>query len=257
MLQFCLVIVALGASSARASTAGTDITDMWWSPGETGWGVNVVLQRDVAFLTFFVYDANGNPVWYTSDVHLATDGTSVWSGNLFATVGPWFGGPYAAGNLHVRQAGTATFTLVALNQATLTYTADGVTVTKTLERQTWTSEDYTGNYLGGYSVVDQNCAQAFQNGVEEAGGVMSVSQNGSAFAVTSTTSRATCSYGGTYTQTGKLGQVVGNYSCTDGVQGSFAFLEMTPTVSGFTARIQGQNQFCDFAGTFGGVLRAP
>jgi hypothetical protein len=32
--------------------------------------VNVILQKDVGYIAFFVYDSARNPVWYTSDVHL-------------------------------------------------------------------------------------------------------------------------------------------------------------------------------------------
>jgi len=255
-LQCCVVVLALAVSGVRASTSSSEITDMWWSPGESGWGVNVVLQRDVAFLTFFVYDTMGNPVWYTSNAQLATDGSTVWNGLLYATSGPWFGGPFAAGNVHVRQAGTVSFAIAQLDQATLTYTVDGVPVSKIVERQTWTNEDYSGEYLGGYSITDSNCTQANLNGLEEAGGSLSVAQNGSAITVTATLSQGTCTFSGTYAQTGKLGQVTGNYTCTSGVKGEFALIEMTPTISGFSGRLVGQNQFCQFAGTLGGIRRA-
>ena len=36
LLSFCLV--------AKASTYSTEITDMWWNPSESGWGVNVILR---------------------------------------------------------------------------------------------------------------------------------------------------------------------------------------------------------------------
>jgi hypothetical protein len=257
IVQSFLVFLALAVATARASTVSSEITDMWWAPGESGWGVNVVLQRDVAFLTFFVYDTMGNPVWYTSDAHLATDGTAVWTGKLYATNGPWFGGPFPAGNVRVRTVGTVSFALSQLDQATLTYTVDGVTVGKAVQRQTWTNENLTGEYLGGYSVMNSGCTQANLNGAEEIGGLVSVTQNGSAISLKATAPLGTCTYGGTYTQTGKLGQVTGTYSCTTGVQGSFALTEVTPTISGFTARIGGSNQFCQFAGTLGGILRAP
>jgi hypothetical protein len=256
MLQCFVVSIALAVGTAQASTSSSEITDMWWNPGESGWGLNVILQRDVAFLTFFVYDTTGNPTWFTSDAHLATNGQPVWSGNLYATSGPWFGGPFSAGNVHVRTVGTATFTIVSLNQATLTYTVDGVAVTKTLERQTWTSEDYSGEYLGGYSVTNSGCNPINLNGVEENGGSLSVRQNGTAIVLTATTAAATCTYNGTYVQMGKLGQVTGSYSCNNGVQGQFALVELTPTISGFTGRYVGQNQYCQFSGYLGGVRRS-
>jgi hypothetical protein len=251
-LAFCIV---LGMGSACASTDSSEITDMWWNPGESGWGVNVILQRDVAFLTFFVYDRAGNPVWYTSPARRTT-GDAAWTGPLYATNGPWFGGPFPAGNVGVRQAGTVTFAIASLDQATLAYTVDGVAVTKLVQRQTWTSEDYSGEYLGGYSVDNANCNPITRNGIEEAGGTLSVRQNGSAITVTAATTLWTCTYNGTYSQTGKLGEVTGSYACNNGVQGSFDLVEMTPTISGFTGRITGQNQFCQFSGSFGGLRRA-
>ena len=256
MLQCLVVCMALAGGVAKASTSSSEITDMWWNPGESGWGLNVILQRDVAFLTFFVYDTTGSPMWFTSDAHLATDGSAVWSGQLYATTGPWFGGPFNAGNVRVRIVGTATFTLLSLNQATLTYTVDTVTVTKTLERQTWTSEDYSGEYLGGYSVANTNCNPINLNGTQEDGGFVSVRQNGVAITITTTTAVTTCTYNGSYEQMGKLGQVTGSYSCNNAVSGSFQMFDMTPMLSGFTGRFVGQNQYCRFSGYFGGVRRS-
>lgn len=255
MLQLLAVVVGLSFSIVQASTSTSEITDMWWNPAESGWGVNVILQNDVAFLTFFVYDTTGNPVWYTAAAPFSSS-SFAWTGNLVATKGPWFGGPFPPAAVVARKAGTVTFAVAGLNQATLTYTVDGVTVTKTVQRQTWANEDYTGEYLGGYSVNDTNCNPASANGIEEAGGVLSVVQSGTAISVTAATSLATCTYTGTYGQTGKLGQVSGNYSCTNGVQGAFALAEMTPTISGFTGRIVGQNQFCQFSGYLGGIRRS-
>ncbi|HXU22998.1 MAG TPA: hypothetical protein VN697_03100, partial [Tepidiformaceae bacterium] len=143
-----------------------------------------------------------------------------------------------------------------LNQATLTYTVDNVTVTKTLERQTWTSEDYSGEYLGGYSVANSNCNPINLNGTQEDGGFLSVQQNGVHITITTTTAATTCTYNGTYTQTGKLGLVNGSYSCTNAVAGSFQLFDMTPMLSGFTGRFAGQNNHCQFSGYFGGVRRS-
>ena len=253
MLQIAVVVVGIACAPAYASTATSEVTDMWWNPAEPGWGVNVTLQSDVAFLTFFVYDSNRNPVWYTAAAHFSP-ATSGWTGDLIATKGAWFGGAYS--NYTARKAGTVTFAVSQLNQATLTYTVDGVTVSKAVQRQTWANENFTGDYLGGYSVNNTNCSGAVQNGVEEAGGLVTVVHNGSAIAMTAATALSTCTYSGTYTQTGKLGRVSGNYTCSNEIQGGFAMAELTPTVSGFTGRLVGQNQFCQFSGQFGGVRRS-
>ena len=81
--------------------------------------MNLIQQHDVAFLTFFIYDANRNPVWYSSDIH--DQGNLTWTGALYATNGPYFGGPFAANTVSRRQAGTARFALTGLDQGTLTW----------------------------------------------------------------------------------------------------------------------------------------
>lgn len=251
--RFLFLASLVTMTHAWASTSTSEITDMWWNPAESGWGVNLVLQNNVAFLTFFIYDANRNPVWYTSDIHY--QGNFVWTGTLYATNGPWFGGPFPSSTVAQRQAGTARFALVSLNQATLTYTVDGVSVSKSLQRQTWTNENYAGNYAGGFSIRATACNPSYLNGLQEQVGLISISQNGANFTATLTATSA-CSFAGSYSQAGKLGEVVGNYSCNDGTQGSFDLFELTPTISGFTGRVVGRNQYCQWSGYLGGIVRA-
>lgn len=253
----CAIVLLCCIGAAFASTDSTEITDMWWNPDESGWGVNVILQKNVAFLTFFVYDAARNPVWYTAAAYRTDQATFVWTGSLYATNGPWFGGPFPPANVQARQAGTTTFTVANdnLDQGTLTYTIDGVTVTKAVQRQTWADENFTGTYAGGFSVRSSNCNPSSLNGVHEQVGQMSVSQNGTSFAAT-ISAGISCSYVGTYDQVGKLGHVIGNYTCSDGTHGTFAAGDLTPTVNGFNGHIVGQDQFCQWSGKVGGIYHA-
>ena len=237
--------------SAHASTNSSEISDLWYAPGEDGWGLNIVLQNNVAFATFYVYDTSRNPVWFTAV--LGYSAGPVFSGNLFADRGPWYGGPYTPPSTE-RQAGTATFTLNDLYHATLTYTVDGVTVTKALQRLTWTYENLTGVYIMGTSTRATNCNPVSLNGLSESTDELLVSQIGTTVAMRTLTDG--CLYNGTYSQNGKLGAVSGNYSCPDGETGTFSILELTPTVNGFTGRISGANQFCQFSGYIGGIVRA-
>jgi hypothetical protein len=61
---FILWPISIGATALTS-----DISDMWWNPAESGWFANIILQSAIAFMTFFVYDAHQNPVWYTYDIH--------------------------------------------------------------------------------------------------------------------------------------------------------------------------------------------
>jgi hypothetical protein len=253
-------LVALSMSFStwtRASTWTSEITDMWWNPAESGWGLNVVLQADVAFATFFIYDAARNPVWYTAPLNLEHN-ELVWSGNLYATKGPWFGGPFDPATVLVRPAGTARLQMLDLGRIAFSYSVDGVTVSKTLERQTWATEDYSGTYAGGYSIRASGCSPSSLNGITEVAGYLSVSHSGSTVSMASTSSLGSCNFSGAYAQYGKLGTVAGNYTCSSGERGTFQMYEMTPTISGFTGRVDGANQYCArWSGYVGGISRAP
>jgi hypothetical protein len=250
-----LVSAGLHSQPAAASTYTSEISDMWWNPAESGWGVNIVLQNNVAFATFFIYDGQRNPVWYTAQLTYASNLT--WTGPLFATTGPWFAGPFVASTVTARQAGTATFRLQYLDQASFTYSIDGMSVTKSLQRQTWTNENYSGTYAGGYSVRTSGCNPSYFNGVTDAAGYLTVTHSNASFSMLSNSNLGTCTFSGIYRQTGKLGEVDGSYSCSSGERGTFSMFEMTPTISGFTARVQGTNQYCaQWSGYAGGILRA-
>lgn len=256
-----LAAFGVWTSVAQASTATSDITDMWWIPSESGWGVNIIEQNDVAFATFFVFDAQKIPMWYTSALFyqgIGSNGSLVWSGDLIAATGPWFGGPFPPSSVTRRKAGSVTFTLVDLNDAILQYSVDGVVVTKAVQRYAWTLENYTGSYLGGYSVRFSNCNPSSLNGVVDFGGAMSVTQNGSAVMMSVATDTGdACTFNGTYSQAGKYGQVDGTYACGDGTSGTFSAYEMTPTINGFMASVSGKSQFCQWSGSLGGITLAP
>jgi hypothetical protein len=248
-------LFAIFCSIAQASSSSSDITDMWWNPAESGWGVNIVLQNDVAFMTFFVYDTTQSPIWYTSDAR-RQNGTLTWIGNLYATRGPWLGGPFRPSDVTVRPVGTVSFMLSTLNQATLTYVVDGTTVTKLVQRQTWASEIYAGRYAGGYSIRRSACNPSSLNGVDEQVGTLGVTQGpGPNIRFDLANATDSCAFTGTYTQTGKLGQLQGSYNCASGIAGQFNAWEMTPTINGFTARVTGRDQYCQWSGYFGGIRR--
>lgn len=249
------------AISAQASSYISEISDLWYAPGEDGWGLNIVLQNNVAFATFYVYDVNRNPVWFTAVLTYSPG--FVFTGKLFADRGPWYGGPYNSATVTEREAGTATFTMPTLNHATLTYTIDGVTVTKSLQRLTFTNENFSGTYVGGFSIRSTGCTPSTPsdlNGILEFAGPMTVTHAGTTFHLhidAGSSPSLACTFSGTYSQYGKLADVFdGTYFCSDDTVGSFKLFEMTPTLSGFTARAKGSNQYCEWSGYMGGISRA-
>ena len=76
----------------RRASLGTNFSDQWWNPNESGWGASVLQQYDTLFIDLFVYATDGRPQWYTAAVYYQPQsGRSLFSGDLYATTGPWFG----------------------------------------------------------------------------------------------------------------------------------------------------------------------
>jgi hypothetical protein len=97
--------------------------------------VNLAHQGTIVFATLFTYDANGQPRWFVmSGGRETTPGT--FSGSLYRTRGPAFNSvPFtpitAADNTEV---GTMTFSFSDGATGTMTYTVNGVQVTKKISR---------------------------------------------------------------------------------------------------------------------------
>jgi hypothetical protein len=65
--------------------AATDLTDLWWNPSESGWGMNIAHQSNVLFLTFVLYGADGNAGWFTATADYAgqnAGGSLLYTGGL-------------------------------------------------------------------------------------------------------------------------------------------------------------------------------
>jgi alpha-tubulin suppressor-like RCC1 family protein len=118
---------------ASGPTPGVDYTDLWWNPNESGWGIAVSQQANVMFLTWFVYDAGGEPVWYVASA-CAVSGNGC-SGPLYRTTGPAFGPSFDPTSVHVSTVGTVSLAFTDPNNGTLTYTVNGTSGTKSITRQ--------------------------------------------------------------------------------------------------------------------------
>ena len=95
--RLAALLTCLAASlPAAATTYSVDFTDMWYNANESGWGVNVIQQSDIIFATLFVYGADNTPRWYVTGSGLQGSGGSTFSGSLYSTTGPYFGGAFNA-----------------------------------------------------------------------------------------------------------------------------------------------------------------
>jgi hypothetical protein len=255
---------ALGfALPASASTFSVDYSDLWYIPAENGWGLNLIQQNNVLFATMFVYGSDGTPRWYVASDLESSNGTN-FSGVLYKTTGPYFGAAWNS-SYTPTAAGTMTIVFNSPTSASLTYVVDGITVGKTLQRQTWKGENLSGTYVGGLAANASSCNTVANGKIYITGGGMSVAHNAASQAVTITLPSTTntgassiCTFNGTYGQQGKLGSIAGTWSCViNGApynNGTFTMSELQSTVRGFNAKFQGQDQFCQYNGNFGVVL---
>jgi hypothetical protein len=246
---------------SAATTFGTDFSDLWFNPNESGWGVNVVQQNETLFLTFFIYGVDGKPVWYVApstafQSQSTATGALIFAGPLYSTTGPWFGGVFNPANVNVKQVGNVTWSGNTITAVTLVYTVDGVSVNKTLERQTWRVNNLTGAYLGAANYVASGCVPAINNGNTLVSGDILLTTTATTLTMITNEPQTNCTYVGSYSQAGRMGSSNGNYTCTNGVRGIYQLFEMEANSTGITARLFAQSNVCSsFLGKFGALRK--
>lgn len=257
LLALALLITAL---DSRAVTFAADASDLWWNPNESGWGLNVAQQDNTLFMTFFIYAANGQPIWLVAPatIFTAQSGISlIYSGPLYVTAGPWFGGPFNPAAVGASQVGTATFTLQSIVDASLTYSANGVVATKQLKRQTWKINSLVGSYIGAsVGVYSGNCPTLGY--VEEPDTIaISTGTEGFQMAAQSLLNGVLCTYrGAPATQDGQMSTAQGSFQCTNGGAGTFVSTEIQANRWGFTGIAAASfSNGCSWIGRLGGLRR--
>lgn len=244
---------------ASATSFSTDFTDLWWVESESGWGINLIQQREVIFATLFVYGPDNTPRWYIASGLAGS--TTTFTGGLFETRGPTFTAPFT-GLTGLTQVGTMTINFTGPNNGTLVYTVNNQQVTKAITRNMFRVNELGGNYLGGMTAIASNCANPTNNGAALILNELTVQHGGGTpqlfvdFTAPLTQQNASCTFTGNYQQHGKFGLIQnGTFSCTGGANnvGTFTMSEIHVSRNGFTSLFTGQDQFCTYNGFFGGT----
>jgi len=253
-----LIMMASGlAIPVSATSWSTDQSDLWWNSSENGWGIQFVQRGSTMFATIFVYDAAGNPTWYVATMPgTKANGVLTFTGDLYSTGGAWFGAvPYNPAAFTVAKVGTMTWQVQPPMPGTLTYSVNGVNVTKVLTRQPISSDDYSGAYFAGFHIIVSGCANAAKNGIVDAGGTLTIAQNGSAVSLNLTAGGNSCTFSGPNSPSGQFGNIAGTYSCSDGDAGTFSASDMIVTPFAIAARLSlaSTTTGCQDTGQIGGV----
>ncbi|MGZ5099766.1 MAG: hypothetical protein ACXWGX_03300 [Usitatibacter sp.] len=129
-------------AAGGAPGATPNFQDLWWrSPAnsESGWGVNITHQGDILFATWFTYAADGKGLWLVMSSGNKT-ATNTYSGKLYRTRGPAFSAvPFDSTVVVLTEAGNATFTFSDANNGVFAYTVDGVSQSKPITRDVFSS----------------------------------------------------------------------------------------------------------------------
>lgn len=219
-------LLALSPAAFAFPQAGQDITDLWWNPDESGWGMNVMQQSDVAFATIFVYGTSTAPTWFvasnvTNQGQDASTGESVWSGTLYQTSGPVYtAAAFNPNAVNARTVGTLTLRVGTTTSTTsvytgrLAYTVDGATITKTVVRQAWRTANHAGTYYGMVRETWSGCSTASNNGEYATFGTFTVSQSGATpptlqVYFLNSSNNFSYTFTGSYYQSGRSGVIPG------------------------------------------------
>ena len=120
--------------SAFDRSYASNYQDLWWNPGEAGWGINFAHQGNILFATLFTYGADGRSRWFVMSQGDRSLGSTTFQGTLYRASGPPFNAsPWQPASLAT--VGSMRVTFTGGNAATLNYTVDGVTVQKQIARQ--------------------------------------------------------------------------------------------------------------------------
>ena len=152
----------------------TNYTDLWWTSDQSGWGINLAHQGDIIFALLYTYDTNGAPMWLVmSNGDKQTDGT--FAGTLYRSAGPWYGSPGWTGNT-LTQVGTMQLGFSSANTANLTYTVNGVSVSKSIRRFAYATPATTCSFTTASRASSTNYQDLWWNPAESGWGISIVHQ---------------------------------------------------------------------------------
>jgi hypothetical protein len=151
------------------ATPTANYTALWFNPAESGWGINVNHQGNTLFATLFTYAADGRDLWLVaSNLDLQANGS--FTGSLFRTTGPPFNTvPWTS--VSVSPVGTMTLTFPTVSTATLQYSFNGTSVTKSIQRQIFGSPVPTCTAQAGSRAGESNFTDLWSIPAESGWGI--------------------------------------------------------------------------------------
>ena len=270
LIVFLAVVLASGVASrvqAQVYTIDTSVsqplTGLWWNANESGWGATFTQQSSIMFVTMFVYDAAGNPTWYT--VSCTIFGT-LCSGDMLRFKGgatptmPWNGS-----GLNATKVGTMTLTFTSNDAGTMSYSIDGLGSTRQITRQIFgppapVIPGLAGQWQGAIVETRSNCTQTQNNGGRATYGQYDIGMVGTTTGpisiMLSGVTGLQCTYSGNFTTNGSRLIANGVLNCSDGKRGAWQSTNIIINAKSMSLELAVQleaTETCSVAAILGGL----
>ncbi len=258
LARAALFAAAVAVSAGTFATpVTTNYSDLWATPSEPGWGLNISQQADVMFATLFIYDKGELPAWYSVTLTYQSTGPNGvvnYSGDLYRTTGPALGQPWNPALLKYELVGQLSLGFGDPAHASLVYSIDKVLVTKAVTRLTFAAQSVLGKYIGATSDVTYDCKDPARNGIVTTDpGPFTITQQGTDVVL----KFPTCTITGKYTQQGQIGEIDAIYECTNFAVGEIRFSALQSEKGGIVGNYTGRDKSCFFRGNIGGMRELP
>lgn len=255
-LRHSMLLVGMLLSALALPSHAASYQDIWYTPGEEGWGLNITQQGDILFASWFVQGQDQAPTWYTAAANKS--GANTYSGTLNITRGAWFGAAWNPAAVSTTPTGTATFTFNDKKSLRLVYSSAGTTVTKALTRFTFAAQNLSGDFYGAELGTPTNCTN---NGKYFAFSLFSIAAsfagNGGPIKITQETAGATgstfCTLSGNFVQYGTTIEASGNYTCSSGTSGTWRATDGQFNDEAFSMKVVANSGTCQIDAIYSGT----
>lgn len=111
-----------------------NFSDLWWNPNESGWGLNLVQHSsNQVFGVMYTYEAPNRPLWLVIPGGTWTS-SMIFTGTIYRVTGP-LASAFDPSKVNVNPVGSATLSFTDRDHGIFSFTLNGATVTKSIERQ--------------------------------------------------------------------------------------------------------------------------
>ena len=130
----CSAQSAAAAATTLSAVAQPDYTGAWYNAGESGWGLSVIHGpvSGLYGIIMYHYNQSTSPTWYWMSGGSFSGNTYTVPVSLYS--GPYFGGSFNPAQVSSSVVGSAAINFTSATTATMTYTINGVTVTKNIAK---------------------------------------------------------------------------------------------------------------------------